>query len=126
MKTSIKNIARRTGLIAVDLIAAPLHITAELAAVVSQATADGIAMGEGYITEKIDPTKERNEVATNRVEYTKAKFIATAMAAQSLKDGIDSSIQKAKDMVTKPKAEPEYTAPAGWRIKELKPVQTQS
>lgn len=97
MKTTVKNIAKKTGLFAIDFVAAPLHIGLQLGSNVLQASADAVAMGEGYLTEKIDSTKDRELVANQRVNYTKQRFIATAEAANSIKHKIQTTYDKAND-----------------------------
>lgn len=95
VKSTAKQVAKRTGLFAVDYIAAPLHMGLQIVSNVVQVAADGVAMGEGYLTEKIDPTQDRVEVATSRVDHTKMRFMQTAAMLQTTKDKLQRSIDTA-------------------------------
>lgn len=94
MKTIItKQQAKSAGVGLVKSIAMPLHMAGQLATNVMQLATDGIALGEGYVVNKIDNEQVAWEVASSRVDYTKAKFMATAMALEAAKCRLKQSIE---------------------------------
>lgn len=95
MKNTVKETAKKATLATINIIATPLHMTAQLASNVAQLTADGIAMGEGYLTEKVDSTQHREDIANKRVEYTQAKFLQTAMKLEQWKNKTKKAMQEA-------------------------------
>lgn len=128
MKTSFKTTAKRVAVATVDAVACPLHMALQLTSNIVQLGADSVAMGEGYIVEKIDNTQDREIVANNRVDYTQHQFMQTALAIEALKNKAQSAYEAGKDKITeltaKPEPQqPELVAPKGWRIKEIKPQQ---
>ena len=126
---SIANTAKTIGVGAVKVIACPLHMTLQLGSNLLQLGADGVALGEGRVTEFIDGT-DREIVANARVEYTQAKFEAAAYKLKSAEDRlrdainkanghIDNAVDKVKAAMSSDKQAPIEQAPAPKTDKEL-------
>lgn len=97
MKTFInKDKAKTLGVGLVKSVAMPLHMAGQLSTNVMQLLTDGVAIGEGYLVSKIDKEQSADVVASQRVEYTKAKFISTAMALEVAKHRLQQSIEDNK------------------------------
>lgn len=106
----MKNLLKKSALFTVDFIAAPVHIGLQLGSNLLQLGADGVAMGEGYLTEKIDGTQDRELVANARVNHTQKRFKQTAdalhHAKQKLEQSIDAANDKMKDIKQSMRREP--------------------
>ena len=91
----MKKFFQKLGLVAIDTVAMPLHMTMQLGSNVLQLGADGVALGEGYLTSKIDKDKDAETVANARVDYTQERFRAVADKALQLKHKMQKSIDHA-------------------------------
>lgn len=101
MKTIVtKQQVKNAGVSTVRTIASPLHMGLQLVSNLVQLTADGVALGEGYLANKIDSSIEAEEVATCRVEHTKQQFMKTAMALEFAKYKLSEGINSANDKMS--------------------------
>lgn len=90
---------QKIALVAVDTVAMPLHIGLTLGSNILNAAADGVALGEGYLTEKIDNRQDREDVANARVNYTQEQFRVTAERAKAIKDKLQRTMDSANNKI---------------------------